>query len=64
MAAIGEDTKQTTCVVCCHETKMWGVGECNHPTCLLCCARLRVLCEQKDCPVCRLGLKQVREAAG
>ena len=48
----------SSCVVCCHDTNIWAVGECNHPTCLLCCARLRVLCCQNDCPVCRLNLKQ------
>ena len=47
------------CVVCCHETKIWAMGECNHPTCLLCSARLRVLCGQNDCPVCRMNLKEV-----
>lgn len=49
----------STCVLCCHVSDLWAIGECNHPTCLLCSARMRVLCNQKDCPVCRLSLSQV-----
>lgn len=47
------------CVVCCHESTTWSVGVCDHPICLTCSARLRVLCEHTICPVCRIDLKQV-----
>lgn len=64
MATSDSSDSNKTCVVCCHDTNIWAVGECNHPTCLLCSARLRVLCKQNECPVCRLDLKQVDAQAG
>jgi E3 ubiquitin-protein ligase ZNF598 len=33
--------------------RLVAVGECEHPLCHVCMLRLRVLCEQKACPVCR-----------
>ena len=50
---------EDNCVLCCHVSEVWVYGECNHPICLVCCARMRVLCDQNDCPVCRLSLNQV-----
>ena len=49
-----------TCDLCCHEPAAWVVSECGHLSCLSCAARLRILCEQKECPVCRQELEQVR----
>ena len=49
-----------TCDLCCHEPAAWVVSECGHLSCLSCAARLRILYEQKECPVCRLELEQVR----
>ena len=53
--------KQPKCVVCCDESQTWAVGACEHATCLLCTVRLRVLCEQKECPVCREKVDKVTE---
>lgn len=49
------------CDLCCHETKDWVLGQCDHPTCLRCSTKLRLLCGQKECPVCREPLKKVRQ---
>ena len=50
----------SVCPVCfCDDTKLWSVGECRHPICYVCSTRLRVLCEKKDCPVCRESMDKV-----
>ena len=54
------DSKLKTCDLCCHDPAAWVVSECGHHSCLTCAARLRILCEQKECPVCHLELDQVR----
>ena len=51
--------EEGVCNMCCHETTNWALGKCDHPTCLQCTTKLRLLCEQKECPVCRLSLKKV-----
>ena len=47
------------CSLCCREASAWAVSVCDHPSCLTCYARLRVLCGQKECPVCREQLELV-----
>lgn len=47
------------CGLCCHKTSAWAFGYCDHPVCLTCCVRMRVLCDTKECPVCRVKLGQV-----
>ncbi|CAI8020793.1 E3 ubiquitin-protein ligase ZNF598 [Geodia barretti] len=47
------------CSLCCNESQSWAVGPCEHATCLVCSVRLRVLCDQRDCPVCREKLNKV-----
>jgi hypothetical protein len=32
---------------------VWVVSSCDHSMCLKCSVRLRVLCDTKECPVCR-----------
>lgn len=44
---------ESACSLCCHDTKVWVVSPCDHHVCLTCAARLRVLCDTKECPVCR-----------
>ena len=51
------------CSLCCNESQSWAVGPCEHATCLVCSVRLRVLCDQRDCPVCREKLNKVRVAS-
>ncbi|CAG0913962.1 unnamed protein product [Notodromas monacha] len=47
------------CVLCCREAKFFSIGPCDHPVCLECSTRMRVLCEKKVCPICRKVLKKV-----
>ena len=54
------DSKLKTCDLRCHDPATWVISECGHLSCLTCAARLRIFCEQKECPVCRLELGQVR----
>ncbi|CAG0897715.1 unnamed protein product [Cyprideis torosa] len=49
----------STCVVCCHGITIYSVGSCNHPVCHICSTRMRMLCRQNECPICRLGLEKV-----
>ena len=52
-----------SCSLCCEESKAWAIGHCEHAMCLGCSVRLRVLCDQRDCPVCREKLNKVRVAS-
>lgn len=41
------------CVLCCREINIYAVGTCDHLVCYECSARMRVLCETNECPICR-----------
>ncbi|XP_023936484.2 E3 ubiquitin-protein ligase ZNF598 [Bicyclus anynana] len=49
----------TTCVVCFKTVVYYSVGECDHPVCFECSTRMRVLCLQNECPICRQDLSRV-----
>ncbi|CAL8305882.1 unnamed protein product [Merluccius merluccius] len=54
-------TKETekTCVLCCQDVDIFALGKCDHPVCYRCSTKMRVLCEQKYCAVCREELDKV-----
>ncbi|KAI3360070.1 hypothetical protein L3Q82_014387 [Scortum barcoo] len=54
-------TKETErhCVLCCQEVDIFALGKCDHPVCYRCSTKMRVLCEQKYCAVCREELDKV-----
>ncbi|XP_068605775.1 E3 ubiquitin-protein ligase ZNF598 [Brachionichthys hirsutus] len=54
-------TKETDkhCVLCCEEVDIFAVGKCDHPVCYRCSTKMRVLCDQKYCAVCREELDKV-----
>lgn len=54
-----EDQEIDNCVVCFREMEIFSLGECNHPVCYECSARMRVLCLQNECPICRQDLPKV-----
>ena len=54
------DSNINSCMVCCEETESFAIGVCDHPICFKCCARMRVLSNQKYCPSCRTDLEQVK----
>lgn len=49
------------CVVCFRECKYFSVGECDHPVCFECSTRMRVLCRQNECPICRQEAAKVNQ---
>ncbi|XP_047995701.1 E3 ubiquitin-protein ligase ZNF598 isoform X1 [Leguminivora glycinivorella] len=48
-----------TCVVCFKNVSYYSIGECDHPVCFECSTRMRVLCLQNECPICRQDLARV-----
>ncbi|EDV27717.1 uncharacterized protein TRIADDRAFT_21250 [Trichoplax adhaerens] len=48
-----------TCVLCCHPCEIECFGSCNHPVCYKCMTKLRILCQDNYCPVCRSCLEKV-----
>lgn len=47
------------CDICRNRIRIFAVGICNHPVCGECSTRMRVLCEQTECPICRQDLQKV-----
>ncbi|KAM3863677.1 E3 ubiquitin-protein ligase ZNF598 [Diretmus argenteus] len=54
-------TKETekNCVLCCQYLDIFALGKCDHPVCYRCSTKMRVLCDQKYCAVCREELDKV-----
>jgi len=48
-----------TCHLCLSPLRVMSVGECNHPVCLACSTRMRVLCQKNECALCRRDLQKV-----
>ncbi len=47
------------CPVCLSRMSVFAAGHCNHHICMECSTRLRVLCQQNECPICRQDLPSV-----
>ncbi|KAH8261462.1 hypothetical protein KR044_009577 [Drosophila immigrans] len=47
------------CVVCFKNVDIYSIGDCDHPVCFECSTRMRVLCQQNECPICRHVLSKV-----
>ncbi|XP_035788924.1 E3 ubiquitin-protein ligase ZNF598-like [Anopheles albimanus] len=50
---------ESVCVVCFKPIVYFAIGECDHLCCYECSTRIRVLCRQNDCPICRRDLSKV-----
>ncbi|XP_024128436.1 E3 ubiquitin-protein ligase ZNF598 [Oryzias melastigma] len=50
---------EKTCVLCCQDVEIFALGKCDHPVCYRCSTKMRVLCDQKYCAVCREELDKV-----
>ncbi|XP_017785027.1 PREDICTED: zinc finger protein 598 [Nicrophorus vespilloides] len=50
---------ESTCVVCFKSVEIYSIGQCEHPVCYECSTRMRVLCKQNECPICRADLPKV-----
>lgn len=52
-------SKDQVCDICAQNIpgpereKIFAFGKCDHFVCYVCSARLRVICDQLDCPICR-----------
>ncbi|XP_065084383.1 E3 ubiquitin-protein ligase ZNF598 isoform X2 [Ochlerotatus camptorhynchus] len=60
-SSLSESSEQndTVCVVCFKPILFYAIGECDHLCCFECSTRIRVLCRQNDCPICRRDLAKV-----
>lgn len=62
-------SRDTICDICAQNVpgpereKIFAFGKCDHYVCYVCSARLRVICEQSDCPICREKLDSVSRKA-
>ncbi|XP_014277891.1 E3 ubiquitin-protein ligase ZNF598 [Halyomorpha halys] len=54
-----EEPQENTCVVCFKGVDIYSVGQCDHPVCYECSTRMRVLCRQNECPICRQDMPKV-----
>lgn len=59
MSASNESVNTHTCVVCYKNVEIYSIGMCEHPVCYECSTRMRVLCRQNECPICRQDLPKV-----
>lgn len=59
-AAAAPERGGGSCVLCCGDLEATALGRCDHPVCYRCSTKMRVLCEQRYCAVCREELRQVR----
>ncbi|XP_029944471.1 E3 ubiquitin-protein ligase ZNF598 [Salarias fasciatus] len=50
---------EKNCVLCCQDVEIFALGKCDHPVCYRCSTKMRVLCDQKYCAVCREELDKV-----
>ncbi|KAJ1096042.1 hypothetical protein NDU88_001191, partial [Pleurodeles waltl] len=50
---------ERSCVLCCQELDVLALGRCDHTVCFRCSTKMRVLCEQRYCAVCREELDKV-----
>ncbi|XP_037112541.1 E3 ubiquitin-protein ligase ZNF598 [Syngnathus acus] len=57
-STISKETEKH-CVLCCQDSDIFAFGKCDHPVCYRCSTKMRVLCEQKYCAVCREELDKV-----
>ncbi|XP_054283909.1 E3 ubiquitin-protein ligase ZNF598-like [Macrosteles quadrilineatus] len=54
-----DSSNENTCVVCFKNVDIFSVGDCDHPVCYECSTRMRVLCRQNECPICRHDMQRV-----
>uniref|UniRef100_A0A0N4UK59 RING-type domain-containing protein n=1 Tax=Dracunculus medinensis TaxID=318479 RepID=A0A0N4UK59_DRAME len=48
------------CNICCRESDAFGIGDCNHPFCMECVIRLRIIAKINSCPTCRADIDKVK----
>lgn len=53
------ESADNICLVCHEHIEFYAVGRCDHPICFKCSTRMRALCDQFYCPICRTDLPEV-----
>jgi len=56
---VGRKEDESLCSVCHERMEIFAVGRCDHAICFRCAVRMRVLCDQMYCAICRADLQQV-----
>ncbi|KAJ8953918.1 hypothetical protein NQ318_019158 [Aromia moschata] len=59
MEAANSSENENLCVVCFKNVEIYSIGLCDHPVCFECSTRMRVLCRQNECPMCRQDMPKV-----
>ncbi|WAQ97306.1 ZN598-like protein [Mya arenaria] len=54
-----QNNDNNLCLVCHELVEVYAIGKCDHPICFKCSTRMRALCEQFYCPICRTDLPEV-----
>ncbi|KAJ8916113.1 hypothetical protein NQ315_004480, partial [Exocentrus adspersus] len=57
--AANSSYNENLCVVCFKNVEIYSIGVCDHPVCFECSTRMRVLCKQNECPICRQDMPKV-----
>ena len=57
VASVSSD--ENACVVCFKKVNLYSIGACDHPVCYECSTRMRILCKQTECPICRQDMPKV-----
>lgn len=55
------ESSDQTCPVCFKDAEIFSVGLCDHPICHECSTRMRVLCKEDACPICRREMPKVEK---
>ncbi|KAI0983572.1 hypothetical protein GJ496_004101 [Pomphorhynchus laevis] len=53
------DKDQSECILCDNKITIYAFGTCSHHICFVCASKMRVICIQNYCPVCRCNLDKV-----
>jgi len=53
------ESREGNCVLCVEKCKFFAIGICDHPICVKCSARMRVLNKQTFCAACKAEMDQV-----
>ncbi|KAK5641502.1 hypothetical protein RI129_010049 [Pyrocoelia pectoralis] len=56
---LNSSDSENACVVCFKIVDLYSIGICDHPVCFECSTRMRVLCNQQECPICRQDMPKV-----
>lgn len=53
------DQGEDICTLCSEHITIYAIGKCDHKICFKCSTRMRVLCDQMYCAICRSDLPKV-----